>query len=395
MMKKEDNMDIFNGEKYESDKPQEKELEDILEIIIITYNRGKDLERTLRDLFAKNCPVRGVQITILNNSSTDNTDKICNDYTRLHSNIKCIKHPKNIGGNANVCRAFEISSKEYTWVLADDDHYNWSFWPDIYKAMQYGYDCIFTTLMNLCRVVGDGSILYETTFLPGCIYRTEWITSDVLQGMYSNIHTSLPHVTISLAILKNNGRFYIPCNQIVYPAPKIEDRPEIAAKDYKRGQEIYYSPFTKEKYWEIGFLNMISVLGLTTQEKILSDIFKLYGGKKEYMDFLINNYKYHGYLTRNMFDIYWSLPESYKNLFIKVLYDHVESDPMELIPLSLNEWNLILADSISKSELKWKKQMGDLRRYIMDRHKIKKVIKKTIVEIALKLIRRFSTPDTI
>jgi hypothetical protein len=211
--------------------------------------------------------------------------------------------------------------------------------------------------------------------------------------MYSNIHTSLPHVTVSLAILKNNGRFYIPCNQIVYQDPKIEDIPEIASENIKRGLNTYYSPFTNGKYWEIGFLNMISVLDTGMQEKILSDLFKLYGGKEEYMNFLINNYRYHGYLARNIFDIYWGLPDSYKYLFIKVLFNHVESNPVRLIPLSLNEWNLILADSIAKSELKWKRRLGDLRRYIMNRHKIKKAIKKMIVRISLKIVRRFSTSD--
>jgi hypothetical protein len=373
----------------------EKTLEDIFEIMIVTYNREKELKRTLRCLFANGCPVRNVQITILNNASTDNTDKICGDYVHSYSNIKYIKHPKNIGGNANVCRAFEIASKEYVWVLADDDHYNWFYWSDIYEAMQDGYDCIFTTLVNLSRVVGDGSILYETTFLPGCIYRTDWITSDVLQGMYSNIYTLLPHVTISLAILKNKGRFYIPCNQVVYQPSKIEDRPEIASENYTRGQNNYFSPHTEGKYWEIGFLNMISILDTDTQEKILSDLFKLYGGKEEYVDFLIKNYKFHGYHTRNIFDIYWGLPNSCKTTFIEVLCRHIGIGPIKKSPLSIDEWNILLIDGVAKSEIKWKRRLGDLRRYIADGHKAKTKIKRFIVKISLNAIRKFSIPDDI
>ncbi|MDR1685515.1 MAG: glycosyltransferase, partial [Desulfovibrio sp.] len=149
-----------------------KALEELLEIFIITYNRKKQLAATLQTLFAEKSPVRGVRFTILDNASTDGTDGLCEDYAKRYSNIRHIRHPKNIGGNANICRAFEMAGKEYVWVLADDDGYNWSRWPQIENAMREGYDGIFTTLLNLSRVVGPGAVLYESCFVPGCIYRT-------------------------------------------------------------------------------------------------------------------------------------------------------------------------------------------------------------------------------
>ena len=98
-----------------------------LQLFLITYNRKKKLQFTLDSLL--NSPVAKYDITVLDNASTDGTSEMLDEYAEKHENIKHVRHNVNIGGNANICRAFEMAAscgKKYAWILCDDDRYDWS-----------------------------------------------------------------------------------------------------------------------------------------------------------------------------------------------------------------------------------------------------------------------------
>ena len=292
-------------------------LKDKLQIVLITYNRVTHLNRTLEALFDKNSPVRNIDITILDNASDDGTGGVCKEYASRFSNITYVCHPKNIGGNANICRAYEYANKEYIWLLADDDGYDWTFWHQIESAIEKKYDCIFTTVINLCREQTKGVMLYESGFAPACIYRSEHITSDVLLGMYDNIQHFMPHVTIAVAVYKKDGEFFVPDVPIVIQPAKFEDNPAIAMQDYNRGVQERYSPYTIDKFWEVGFLAVISTLDEKDRAQILNDIQWLYGGSDNYYMFMLNNFIFKNYNSRNFFDMYKFFDAQGKKEFLK------------------------------------------------------------------------------
>ncbi|QWR78134.1 glycosyltransferase family 2 protein [Candidatus Magnetomonas plexicatena] len=116
-------------------------LEDKLGISIITYNRDKYLDNTLSSLL--NSIFKRCQITVYDNCSTDDTQTICEKYRSLFSNYAVIRHRINIGGGANYLRAVENSDTEYTWILADDDEYDFEDINDVVEAIEGGlYDVI-------------------------------------------------------------------------------------------------------------------------------------------------------------------------------------------------------------------------------------------------------------
>ena len=88
-----------------------KNINDILEIILITYNRKEKLENTLHQLFAEDSPVKNLQFTILNNKSTDGSTELINEYAAKFDNIKLVIHSKNIGGNASLRNHDKIERK--------------------------------------------------------------------------------------------------------------------------------------------------------------------------------------------------------------------------------------------------------------------------------------------
>ena len=373
----------------------DRSVADLLEIIIITYNRKKELAQTLDSLLAKLSPVRELRITILDNASTDGTAEICAEYAGKHHNIFHVRHKKNIGGNANVCRAFELANKDYIWVLADDDHYDWSAWPQIAKAIYSGHDAIFTSLVNLCRVIGPGAVLYECTFLPGCIYKTKWFDDSILQGMYGNLHSGLPHITLALSIFENNGTFYIPNEQVVLQSYKFEFIPDLAAQDGKRGITKNHSPFTRNNFWEVGFLNMISHLPKVIADQVFNDLTELYGNKQEYLSFLLLYYKHHDYSTRNLFNIYLGLPKHLKGVFISRLFDALLDKPLSKQEiLSVNDWNVLLADHLARNGYRYRLVI----KRIKDKYSVGiiglviNLLRKIIVRISIAITRCLYKP---
>lgn len=324
--------------------------EKLLEIVIITYNRKREIKQTLDSLMASYSPVRRCPITILDNCSTDGASEVCEEFAARYENVKHIRHPQNIGGNANICRAFEIAKGEYIWCLSDDDGLDWSAWPEIEEAMAAGYDGIFTTLINLRRTKGLGGQIMECIFCPGCIYKRENITSNVIQGMYANIHNYVPHLTIAFAIVMNDGKFFIPKHEIVYQPPKFEDIPEIATKNNTRGNDICYAPAIEDKIWEVGFINLLTLLDEKKRNLVYSDLAILYGSQYNYIFFLIKYCISKKCNARNLFDIYLNISDEYREKFLEMLFRYFEMKEFDKIPLTLDDWNMLFITCVAKKK---------------------------------------------
>lgn len=190
-------------------------LKDILEIILITYNRFDHLTNTLNSIFSEDSPIKNLNITIIDNASDDGTEQLCINFSEKHSNIQYLRNRKNIGGNASIVRAFEIAQKKYLWVLCDDDSYDWTYWDEIEYGLVNDYDAIITNNITTTTDIPNFILLNIMTFLPAAIYKTDNITSDVLKNAYINIYNSMPHFSLFSYIINNEKKIYIPPYSIV------------------------------------------------------------------------------------------------------------------------------------------------------------------------------------
>ena len=252
-------------------------LKDKLEIFIVTYNRKEFLIKTLEQLFAVDSPVRDLNITVLNNNSDDGTTEILNEYQEKFSNLIHIKHNKNIGGNDNIARAYELAKKEYVWLLGDNDKYSWHVWNEIENAIENNYDVIFTRKID--ETIAD--IYYKASLISACIYKTKNITSTVLANAYDNIRFLFPHLALCAKNINDNNRFYNPSEDIVY----IGVNPDFATT-YHRGLDFDDIPKTKFNIlWSVGYITSIELIkdrkkqieiinGLRHFHKSLYDLFK-------------------------------------------------------------------------------------------------------------------------
>lgn len=126
-----------------------------LEPVLITYNRSAELRRTLNAFL--DAGLTGIKLHILDNASTDETPEVVAGFKTEWPNLTYHRNQYNIGGNANILRALEISSSEFSWILGDDDEWH------------------LEDISELCSVLGDGK---------ADIIRLGWLVSPTARMEY-------------------------------------------------------------------------------------------------------------------------------------------------------------------------------------------------------------------
>lgn len=236
------------------------EIQKQLEILIPTYNRKPYIKHTLEQLTAPDSPVKDCSITVLDNASTDGSSEIIAEFAKKFTNIKHIRHHKNIGGNANITRAYEMATTPYVWVVCDDDSFKWDAWPEIATALATDeYDLLLTRKDDLQGTSDIAKIVRQCTFVPAGIYRTGIITNGVLMNMYNNIPNMFPHLALICEILNKKGRIFLPQGEIM---DKCTLDIVYSGDDWNtRGAEKSYLPSSaRNMFWTVGFLNSLQMI---------------------------------------------------------------------------------------------------------------------------------------
>jgi glycosyltransferase involved in cell wall biosynthesis len=196
-----------------------------LEIFIITYNRSPLLAKTLDQL--GDSPFSNCKITVLDNCSKDETVSVVNSKKYKFCNFNIVTHKINIGASANILRAIELSEGLYTWLLCDDDNYDFSDCSDVidavineeYDLIHMGahkefwkYGTMSATPKELIKI-GYPYFKYSS-FLPCNLFRTERFQKTI-NTAYENIVNWYPHMPFLVEFFNNEDKIYISKNQIV------------------------------------------------------------------------------------------------------------------------------------------------------------------------------------
>lgn len=89
-------------------------------VIIATYNTAKYIEECLDSIISQT--LQQIEIIIIDDGSTDNTQEILKKYIELYSNILVV-YQKNIGAGMARNRGIEIAKGEYMVFMDPDDKY--------------------------------------------------------------------------------------------------------------------------------------------------------------------------------------------------------------------------------------------------------------------------------
>ena len=125
----------------------------LVSVGIPTYNRSESLKRSISSVI--NQTYTNLEIIISDNASTDETQQICEEFSKLDSRIKYIRQSENFGAGNNFKFVLEKATGEYFMWLGDDD------WLDT----DYIESCIsfFIHNPNYALVGGRAAYYFEVT----------------------------------------------------------------------------------------------------------------------------------------------------------------------------------------------------------------------------------------
>ena len=93
-------------------------MNDVVSIIIPTFNCGKTLDRCIHSVLIQSYP--NIEIIIINDCSTDNTVEVLKNY-REYDNIIILHNNKNYGKFVSVNIGIQHSNSKYITILDADD----------------------------------------------------------------------------------------------------------------------------------------------------------------------------------------------------------------------------------------------------------------------------------
>lgn len=94
-----------------------------LTVSIPTFNRAVFLKECLENLVPQLAGRNDVEVNVIDNCSTDNTESVVKKFINSPSNIKYFKNASNLGYTGNQIKCFKYASGEYVSLLSDDDVY--------------------------------------------------------------------------------------------------------------------------------------------------------------------------------------------------------------------------------------------------------------------------------
>lgn len=94
---------------------------DLVSVNIATYNRAHLLPRCLDSVLSQTYD--NFEVIIVNDSSTDNTIELVNEYKKIYPRIKLITHTQNIGLANARNTAYQNSNGKYIAFMDDDDEW--------------------------------------------------------------------------------------------------------------------------------------------------------------------------------------------------------------------------------------------------------------------------------
>lgn len=123
-------------------------------IISCVYNTGELLRRSLDSFISQT--YKDLEIIMVNNASTDNSQNIINEYINKDSRVKVIKNDENLGPSAGYAMGIDNVTTEYFTLCDADDYIDLN-----YIEVLYNYLTLESADVAMCcndMVWPDGSI---------------------------------------------------------------------------------------------------------------------------------------------------------------------------------------------------------------------------------------------
>jgi len=172
-------------------------------------------------------PFARCRFTVLDNHSTDDTPQVCTRFRSWFPDFHVVRHVRNIGANPNYLRAVEGARAPYTWVLADDDEFDFSDCDDVIAAIEEGeVDLISVgaparqgwapgrTSMG-ALVAQRARVFFVFTFMPNTIFRTQLFDDASFSEGYRLVDALYPHFPFVRRQVERDASLHVSQGEIV------------------------------------------------------------------------------------------------------------------------------------------------------------------------------------
>lgn len=191
-----------------------------LSVVIPTYDRPMELARMLKVLLPQ-ARLLGVPVCILDNACPIEVENVMESFGEFRDLVKIIRNRVNIGGNANICRCFEICESEWMWMPGDDDIPDEKCLLKILEELKnlnsrvcyVNFSCNnfkhplsleLDGLDALAEQLRDRTMASNLLFISVGVFNISACRKHLIVG-YQHIYTCAPHLAILFSTLANNA----------------------------------------------------------------------------------------------------------------------------------------------------------------------------------------------
>jgi GT2 family glycosyltransferase len=118
-----------------------------LDCVIPVRNNVHYTAGILNNIFA--CEVKPRKLYIIDNGSTDDTQRVCTEFSKKLLGMEYVRHDHNIGVNPAWNYAFEKSDADHIAVLNNDLILNHDFFDKIISTIEQHPDCAIAQPLNI------------------------------------------------------------------------------------------------------------------------------------------------------------------------------------------------------------------------------------------------------
>ena len=117
-----------------------KVIDDLISVIVPVYNVGKYVGQCIESII--NQTYKNLEIILVDDGSTDNSGKICDEYAKKDNRIKVI-HKENGGLVTAKKVGINVATGQYVSIIDSDDSIKYDMYTKMFKIMkEYNVDFV-------------------------------------------------------------------------------------------------------------------------------------------------------------------------------------------------------------------------------------------------------------
>ena len=175
----------YTPKRQDDTNKNEKALKYNVSVVIPVYNAEKYINKCIDSII--NQTLDDIEIILIDDGSTDGSGVICDDYSKIHSNI-VVKHITNGGPSKARNIGLDLAHGNYVGFVDADDYIE----PDMYELMFQEATCFHADIVMCGYSIGNE----ETRINLEMNYNTEYygktdIITNLMGRYYSRDHNGL------------------------------------------------------------------------------------------------------------------------------------------------------------------------------------------------------------